>query len=135
MKSLFPDICSNHIQESKAFYTELFGFKELVDLGWYVQLCSPRDENLQIAFVERNHESVPKGYQLAPRGVVVTIEVENADKQCEQAFAMNLPIVKPLTSEIWGQRHFMTHDPNGLLLDVYHMIEPDPAFLEQYGIQ
>lgn len=129
MKSLFPDICSEKLQESKAFYSNLLGFKEVVDIGWYVQLCSPKDENLQVAFVEHNHDSIPKEYRELPKGVVVTVEVENADQVFSTAQSMKLPVVVPLKNEVWGQRHFMTLDPNGLLVDVYHMVEADPEFM------
>lgn len=132
MKSLFPDICSENLQASKTFYTELLGFKELVDIGWYIQLCSPIDENLQIAFVEREHGSVPKAYQLSPQGVVVTVEVDNVDEIYKTAKSMDLSMSVPLKNEPWGQRHFITTDPNGLLVDVYHMMEPDSDYMKQF---
>ena len=131
MKSLFPDICSDALQESKQFYVDLFGFNVLFDIGWYVQLCSPSDENLQIAFVDRNHASVPEGYRKNATGVFITVEVKNADKVYEQAQQMDVDIQKEICSEVWGQRHFFVSDPNGLLVDVFHMIDPDPAFLKE----
>lgn len=134
MKSLFPDICSDDLQKSKNFYIDLLEFKELIDIGWYVQLCSQHDENLQIAFVERSHDSVPPEYQAAPQGVVVTVEVEDADVVYKKAKSHGVSLVKNLKNEIWGQRHFMARDPNGLLLDVYHMVEPDPGFLAEHGL-
>lgn len=134
MKSLFPDICCDNLPKAKRFYMDLLGFTELVDIGWYVQLCSPLDENTQIAFVKRSHDSVPADYQATPKGVVITVEVEDADEIYKKATSSNITLVKEITSEVWGQRHFMACDPNGLLLDVYHMIEPDANFLKEYGL-
>ena len=45
MNSLFPDICSDAIEESKEFYTSLLGFKTVFSIDWYVQLQSPTDAN------------------------------------------------------------------------------------------
>ena len=78
MKSLFPDICSDALAESKGFYVSLFGFVPVFEIDWYIQLRSPNDENVQIAFVARNHASVPQAFQCSPQGVVVTIEATDA---------------------------------------------------------
>lgn len=79
MKSLFPDICSTKIPESKAFYINLFNFDVVFELDWHIQLKSPKDENLQLAFVRLDHPSVPLAYQRLPQGVVITIETDGVD--------------------------------------------------------
>lgn len=134
MKSLFPDICSDALVESKDFYVSLLGFTPVFEIDWYIQLQSPHDENLQIAFVKRDHVSVPNKYQQTPQGVVITIELENVESYYEKARELDLEIVLELRDEVWGQRHFMTLDPNGLLVDVVQMIEPDAAFLKEHGL-
>lgn len=134
MKSLFPDICSDNLPASKEFYIDLFGFHVLFDIGWYVQLCSPTDENLQLAFVDRNNASVPESYREKPAGFFVTVEVEDTDKIYQRAQQLGVEIRKPICTEIWGQRHFFAVDPNGLLVDVFHMVEADPEFLKEHGL-
>lgn len=134
MKSLFPDICSRDLVESKEFYVSLLGFKVIFEIDWYIQLQSPSVESIQIAFVDINHPSVPKGHQKAPQGVVVTVEVDDVDAVYQKALNLKLPVIVELCDEEWGQRHFMVEDPNGLLVDVYAMIEPAPGFAEQYGL-
>lgn len=134
MKSLFPDICSQNLIASKEFYVDLLGFEVIFEIDWYIQLQSPSLEPVQIAFVASNHPSVPSGYQKTPQGVIVTVEMEDVDKIFQKAITLKLPVVVDLCNEAWGQRHFMVEDPNGLLLDVYSMIEPSPEFAEQYGL-
>jgi catechol 2,3-dioxygenase-like lactoylglutathione lyase family enzyme len=46
--------------------------------------------------------------------------------------AAGLPMDLELRSEQWGQRHFITHDPNGILIDVIQNIAPEGEFVEQY---
>lgn len=122
MKSLFPDICSTKLTESKVFYMELFNFDVIFELDWYIQLKSPKDENLQLAFVQQDHHSVPLAYQQPPQGVFVTIETDNVDGFYRKAQELNCEIVLELCNEEWGQRHFIVVDPNGLLVDVYTML-------------
>ncbi|MEM9268600.1 MAG: glyoxalase, partial [Pseudomonadota bacterium] len=35
--------------------------------------------------------------------------------------------------EPFGQRHFITQDPNGVLIDVIKPIPPSPEFLAQFS--
>ncbi len=134
MKSLFPDICSDALLESKDFYGSLFGFEPVFEMDWYIQLKSPHDDNLQIAFVKREHTSVPKAYQHVSQGVVVTIELDDVDSVYEKARKLGCKIIQKVCDEAWGQRHFMTIDPNGLLVDVVQMIPPTPEFLREHGL-
>lgn len=122
MKSLFPDICSTKLPESKVFYMDLFDFDVVFELDWYLQLKSRKDENLQLAFVRQDHPSVPLAYQEPAQGVVVTIETGDVDELYRKAQALAYEVVLELCDEEWGQRHFMVVDPNGLLVDVYCMI-------------
>ncbi|WP_343294143.1 hypothetical protein [Ruegeria sp. ANG-R] len=43
-----------------------------------------------------------------------------------------MPILKTLTDESFGQRHFITCDPNGVLIDVIKPIPPVGEFVDQY---
>lgn len=132
LKSLFPDICSTDLAASKQFYTSLFGMTPVFEIDWYIQLQATSDENVQIAFVAKDHSSVPKGFALNPQGVVITLELDEVDPVYARAKALDLEIAQDLHDEEWGQRHFMVKDPNGLLVDVVKMIEPSESFAKQY---
>jgi len=134
MKSLYPVICSDHVLASRDFYVSLLGLVPVFEIDWYIQLQSPDDENLQIAFVDRQHPSVPGQYQKTSQGVVVTIELEHVDPIYAKAKSLGLAIELDLRDEEWGQRHFMSVDPNGLLVDIVQMIQPKQEFLERHGL-
>jgi catechol 2,3-dioxygenase-like lactoylglutathione lyase family enzyme len=134
MKSLFPVICSKHLTESRDFYVNLLDFTVAFDSDFYVLLQSPATPSLQLAFVEHAHDSVPSEFQVAPQGVLVTIEVDAVDPIHERAQGLGLRIAQELRDEVFGQRHFMTVDPNGLLVDVVQPIPFDPEFAQRYGI-
>ncbi len=38
-----------------------------------------------------------------------------------------------LRDEPFGQRHFITRDPNGVLIDVITPIEPSPEYAAQFA--
>lgn len=124
MLSLFPDICSEDPKRAAEFYAALLGLEVVFENGWYFQLRSPHDPAIQLAFVRRDHESVPPRWQVQAQGVFVTIEVEDADAVHRRAQELGLEIAYPLTDEAWGQRHFMVADPDGLPVDVVQLIGP-----------
>ncbi len=132
MNSLFPDICSVNLAQSKAFYETLLGMRAVFEIDWYIQMQAPDNETIQLAFVAKDHPSVPEGYRLDPSGVVITVEMDAVDPVYEQAVAAKLPIVHELRDEPWGQRHFMACDPNGLLVDLVQMIEPSEEFAKHF---
>ncbi|MNR60687.1 hypothetical protein D3C85_1822330 [compost metagenome] len=46
--------------------------------------------------------------------------------------AAGLPILLPLRDEAFGQRHFITVDPSGVMLDIIQPIPPSPEFAALY---
>ena len=50
-----------------------------------------------------------------------------------KAKAAGLPSLIPLRDEAFGQRHFITADPNDVLIDVIKPIPPSAEFAELYA--
>jgi catechol 2,3-dioxygenase-like lactoylglutathione lyase family enzyme len=135
MRILYPVICSDRLPESRDFYARLFDMTPVFDdPAFYVLLQSKGDADVQLAFVHRTHDSVPATFQEPPRGLLVTIEVPSADAVLARATTLGLTIAQELREEEFGQRHFMTVDPNGLLVDVVQIIPFAPAFAARYGL-
>ncbi len=134
MKNLFPVICTDDVQASSSFYQELLGLEPVFEADWYVQLQAASDPTVEIAFVKRTHESVPISHQKRAAGVIVTLESEEVDEIHQRAEKMNCPIELSLRDEPWGQRHFMTRDSTGLLLDIFKLIPAAPKYAKSYEI-
>jgi len=115
---ILTNICSDDLEKSKKFYIDLFGFKVKYDSDWYVQLCSPDNSELEYGIIKRNHELVPSEYQFKPNGMYVTFVVPDVDVTYGKALELGLPIVQEPKNEFYGQRRFLTQDPNGCLIDV-----------------
>ncbi len=122
VNSIFPVVPARDVARSRDFYSELLELTAVFDSGWYVQLQAPGHEVVQLGILELGHHTVPEGFRVAPAGVLVSVEVEDVDRIHARAVAAGLPVVLPLGDEDFGQRHFMTTDPDGLLVDVITVI-------------
>ena len=115
---ILTNICSDNLQQSKEFYIELLGLKVKYESDWYIQLCSADDAEIEYGIIQRDHNLIPVEYQNTPNGMYVTFVVSDVDETYQKALQMNLPILQEPKNEFYGQRRFLTKDPNGLLCDI-----------------
>jgi catechol 2,3-dioxygenase-like lactoylglutathione lyase family enzyme len=115
---ILPNICSDRLSESRDFYVALLGFEIRYDSDWYVQLRNPSNYEQEFGIILRSHNLVPQEFQTAPTGMYVTFVVPDVDEVYEKALAMGLRIVQEPRNEFYGQRRFLTTDPNGCLIDI-----------------
>ncbi len=115
---ILTNICSDRLSESRDFYVALLDFEVNYDSDWYVQLRHPANKELEFGIILRSHELVPQEYQTPPSGMYVTFVVPNVDLVYEKAVEMGLRIVQEPRNEFYGQRRFLTVDPNGCLIDI-----------------
>ena len=112
---------------------KLLNLEVVFEADWFVQLQDPTDRHVEIAFVRFDHPSVPAKDQSGSCGVIITMETDDVDAVYDEARNRGLEVVLSLRDEEWGQRHFMTRDPEGLLVDVVKVIPPSAAFLAAYS--
>ncbi|UUX50971.1 VOC family protein [Nisaea acidiphila] len=129
----YPVILTGEVAETAHFYREHFRFGTAFESDWYVHLQSAEDESVNIAILSGEHETVPESGRGRTAGLILNFEVEDVDAEYARAEAAGLPILLPLRDEPFGQRHFITRDPNGVLIDVITPIPPSPEFLAQYA--
>jgi uncharacterized glyoxalase superfamily protein PhnB len=130
----YPVIMTDRVRETANFYIEHFRFRALFESDWYLHLQSSEDESVNLAVLQRSHETIPasaRGNQAS--GMLLNFEVDNVDQEFERAQSNGLPILLALRDEPFGQRHFITQDPSGVLIDVIKPIPPDDTFLKQYA--
>ena len=132
-ESIYPVIGTDKIMESRDFYTNHFDFDVVFEADWYVSLKSRHNPAYELALLDYHHASLPEAYRHPARGVLINFEVANVDEVYAKLKKAGLPMLLDLKSEEWGQRHFITHDPNGILIDVIQNIEPSKEFAEQYS--
>ena len=131
--SYYPVLMTADVAGTAAFYVEHFRFKPLFESDWYVHLQSVEDRRVNLGIVQYDHETVPEEARRPAAGLLINFEVDDVDAVYERAGAAGLPILRTLRDEAFGQRHFITKDPNDVLIDVIKQIPPSAEFLAQYA--
>jgi uncharacterized glyoxalase superfamily protein PhnB len=129
----YPVIQTDDVAATKAFYVDNFRFAVAFDADWYCHLQSVEDPSVNIAILQGDHETVPENARGKINGLILNFEVEDVDAEFQRAQNAGLPMLKTLTDEAFGQRHFITSDPNGVLIDVIKPIPPVGEFVDQYA--
>lgn len=132
LRAIYPVIPSVNPSTSKDFYSYLLGLEVTYEANFYISMAS-KDRSCQLAFVQANHESIPASYRTAPQGCIITVEVNNAQEVHQRAVKRGDELALELRDEVWGQRHFMVRDPNGLLVDIVELIQPNAEHAQNYS--
>ncbi len=130
--SIYPVIGTDQIAVSRDFYTSHFEFDIVFEADWYVSLRSKSNPAYELALLDYRHSSLPEAYRQPALGVLINFEVTDVDEIYTQLTDSGLPMIFELKSEEWGQRHFITQDPNGILIDVIQNIAPTGIYADQY---
>lgn len=130
--SYYPVIMTDDVAGTAAFYQANFRFEPLFQSDWYIHLQSAEDEKVTLAILDGAHETIPEAARGKVRGLLLNFEVEDVDAIYDACRKSGLPILKEIRDEDFGQRHFITADPNGVLIDVIKPIPPSAAFAAMY---
>ncbi|TYR30620.1 glyoxalase [Mesorhizobium microcysteis] len=131
--SYYPVIMTDDVVGTTAFYVEHFSFKVLFESDWYVHLASTEDETINLAVLDGTHETIPEVGRGRVSGLLLNFEVEDVDAIHDRLVAAGLPVLRSLRDEDFGQRHFITADPNGVLIDIIKPIPPNADYAAQYA--
>lgn len=127
--SLYPLIQVRDVAETTKFYRDHFGFEPVFESDWYVQLRGPSTAGHELAIIACDHDSIPPEGREPTRGVILSFEVEDAAADAARLEASGVRIAQALRDEVFGQRHVIVADPNGILIDIITPIEPDADWL------
>lgn len=131
--SYYPVLMTGDVAGTAAFYVAHFRFRPLFSSDWYVHLQSSEDKRVNLGIVDGDHDTIPQEGRGRTTGLLINFEVRDPDAVYERAVAAGLPILRTLRDEPFGQRHFITRDPNGVLIDVIKPIPPSAEFLAQFA--
>lgn len=138
VEDVFMLICTQKMFECRDFYIKHFGFKVDFQSTVYVQLrvAAESGGGFGIAFMPPDHP-FGEAYRavFSGKGAYLTIQVEDAGAALARLKAQGAPILREVVDEAWGQRHFLTQDPHGTVVDVVQVIEPAPGYFEQYQVK
>jgi catechol 2,3-dioxygenase-like lactoylglutathione lyase family enzyme len=127
---------TDHLSESRDFYTRWLDFKVVFEATWFVYMQSQGERPVTFALIDVNHPSTPPAYgKFDKRGSFLTLQVDDAAAVYEQLKSKHAPISYPLTREEWGQLRFGLTDPNGLYIDIVQQVEPAAGYWEKYVVK
>lgn len=130
----YPVLMVSDVQTVSQFYQTHFGFQSLFTADWYVHLQSKDDETVNLAILDQHHETIPLvARNTGAQGLLLNFEVADVDAVYRACCERKLPILLALKSEAFGQRHFITQDPAGVMIDVITPIEPGEEFAANYS--
>lgn len=132
VSSYYPVIMTGDVAGTAAFYQRHFGFVALFSSDWYVHLQLDGDGAVNLAIVDGQHDTIPATGRGSATGLLLNFEVDDVNGVHERLAAAGLPILRSLRDEDFGQRHFITADPNGVLIDIITPIPPTAQFAAQY---
>ncbi|MBV1910682.1 MAG: VOC family protein [Kangiellaceae bacterium] len=117
---------------SKSFYCDLLELEVKFEADWIVQLSSAENKNINLTLQPRTNALIPKRFQTSPQGFSIAFVVPSCDDIFARAIKMGLEVISEPKNEEYGQRRFLTVDPDGALLDVSSNCEPSKEFIERY---
>lgn len=128
----YPVILTDDVSRTADFFIRHFQFEVVFEIDWYVSL---RLNSLELAVLHHSHDTVPTDIrQKITTGLILNIEVKDVNALYERLIREHhLPIVLDLRDEDFGQRHFITSDPNGILIDVIQAIPPSTEFQKHFN--
>lgn len=128
----YPVLMADDVPGTARFYVDHFRFQPVFESDWYVHLQSSEDESVNLAVMRGDHETIPSMGRGQTASLLLNFEVADVDAEYDRARAGGLPILQALRDEAFGQRHFITRDPNGVLIDIITPIPPSAEFLAQF---
>jgi catechol 2,3-dioxygenase-like lactoylglutathione lyase family enzyme len=133
IKDLYTIIVTDRRAECRDFYVRWFGFQVVFEASWFVYVAATGDRAFGLAFMAPDHPSRPPGPEtFSGKGVLITLQVDDAAAEFERLKQGGLEIAHPLSDEPWGQRRFATYDPAGTWVDIIQPIDPVPGFWDKY---
>ncbi|GAA0776741.1 glyoxalase [Roseibium denhamense] len=123
MKRSFPNILTEEVAVTAAFYKDLLGLTEQFSSEWFVNLVDPDNSGIELGILRQSHEIVPVAPRHAPAGIILTFVVENCDLVYERAQAMKADVLEAPKNMPYGQRRLILKDPAGTIIDISSLIK------------
>ena len=121
----FHGIClvTRDVQRLRDFYAEVLQVEGEGDDTF--TLLSTQGAALSIFTEEGMERMAPGSMQNSGCGrYTLEFEVEDVDREFERLQSLNVPIVKPPTTQTWGRRSVWFRDPDGNMINFFASVNP-----------
>ena len=133
LTSFYPVIATANVAETATFYVTHLGFAVTFEADWYVSLRRADAPRYELAILDHRHATIPASFRAPVQGLLLNFEVADVDAEYVRLIERaGLPLHLQLRDEEFGQRHFITADPSGVLLDIITVIPPSATLAANY---
>jgi uncharacterized glyoxalase superfamily protein PhnB len=133
VSDIYPLITVTALGASRDFFVKFFGMSLVFEASWVAMLSLSNAGTISVGLMSSDHPSSPPGPEVFDgRGMILTLQVDDAQALHARLTAADVPITHSLTDAPWGQRRFVVTDPSGIFVDVVQQIEPAPGFWDPY---
>jgi catechol 2,3-dioxygenase-like lactoylglutathione lyase family enzyme len=123
---LYPMFIASDLARTRDFYVRA-GFTVRFDMPEYLHLAYAGDPNLELAFMKPHQATNGRKYEsYSGQGVVISIPTDDADEKSKELANQGISSVNPIEDKPWGWRSFHVEDPNGVILDFFHVYKEGP---------
>ncbi len=122
MTSLYATLVTRDFVSTVNFYEDFFGFAPSVEQEHYAFLESPDNAGNAIAVFDSRHPCV-EGHLPPVQGLILNIASHDVGAMYDYLYMEGIEVFKEPGIDVHGRKHFVIHDPNGVLVNVY---EPCP---------
>lgn len=127
-KRLLPMFVTDRLDATRRFYVEQAGFRAVYDEGGYLCVTyGEGDDAVAISFVRPEAMTMIDERPFAGRGAVLSVPTPNADRKAQELADAGVAPLVPTQTRPWGWRSFLVRDPNGVLLDFFHVAAETPV--------
>lgn len=120
---LFPLIVTDQLAATRAYYTTELGAELSHDGETYLQVRFAGEDGPELCFMTPDAAPamgpVPK---FEGKGVIISIPTKDADATHARVAKLGAKIAAPPSDKPWGWRSFAALDPNGVILDFFHVL-------------
>lgn len=110
VRRIVTNIAAQDLTKAKAFYVDVLGLNEVMDMGWIITFAAEEKGSLQVSVLSEGGSGTP-----VPD---ISVEVDDLDGILGRAKKLGFPIEYGPAEEPWGVRRFYVRDPFGKLVNV-----------------
>ena len=118
LKRVIFNILCKSLDASVSFYRQLADFETLYESDWYVVLCPPGQEMVQLGLIDQVSEYTPRHAWGMHEGTYLTLVVDDVFEAVRRARDLAAEVIEDPVVLPFGQTRALIRDPNGLVIDL-----------------